>query len=378
MRGKTKVLTLAAAFLLLAGAAVSAAGAGKTGGDGVFLRLLGYVPDTSDTRAEVWLNDYVAAARALGLGRPSPEADYQAVVDYAQRLLVEARMLKGPYISGFDSYALMTLEVLRSRAGYDLRDITASVVAGQPPARYSALLLEVPAEQVRESLLQAKDLPAPQVGEYRGVALLSWGDDFSVDPDRRLEPPAYDQLGRGANLAFPEGAIFYTLWTDGVRGMIDASQGEIPSLAGVEEYALLARALEELGVYSAWLSDRTQSVDYLEDETHCRTLLRPYLAFATGIGRDEGGFFMGLVLVHSTPEEAGKNAAWLPERLGSCWTLHSQRPWGEYFDLDRLAIEREGRTLMAKLYFTTQGAHPMWVQWLLYRDPLLLHEEAGP
>jgi len=46
--------------------------------------------------------------------------------------------------------------------------------------------------------------------------------------------------------------------------------------------------------------------------------LKPYEAFATSIARDEEGFFMGLVLVHPTEEEARANVQLLRERLRSC------------------------------------------------------------
>ena len=62
----------------------------------------------------------------------------------------------------------------------------------------------------------------PEVEEYRGVPLLIWDGDFEMDSDRRLIPPVYDELGQGARLAFLEGIILYTLWTDGLRAMIDA------------------------------------------------------------------------------------------------------------------------------------------------------------
>ncbi len=372
MNEKSKFLTLAAALWLVA--AVSLPAMGEAAPEGVFMGLLRFIPDTPAARTEVQLNDYAAAARALGLDRPGPEADYVAVMDYARGLRVKGRMLPSPYISGGDDYAPVTLKTLRARAGYDLRDITASIVAGQPPGWYSAILLDVPTEEVRDRLQRVQDWPPPGAQEYRGVPILTWGDSFEVNLDRRLNPPAYDELGRGANLGFAEGAIFSTLWTDGVRGMISASQGEGPSLADAEEYVLLAGGLEKLGVYSAWLSDRTQSVDSLGDERHCQVLLRPYVAFATGIGRDEGGFFMGWVRVHPTAEAAGENLPRLRERLATCWSVYAQRPWREYFDLERLSLEREGRTLLAKAYFKSDRTHPVWIEWVLYRDPLLAHE----
>ena len=51
-------------------------------------------------------------------------------------------------------------------------------------------------------LLQSREWPTPEVEEYRGVPLLIWDGDFEMDSDRRLIPLVYDELGRGARLAF--------------------------------------------------------------------------------------------------------------------------------------------------------------------------------
>lgn len=339
-----------------------------------FVDLLRYIPDIPGTRAEVEVNDYLAAAVALGLDRPGPEAGYDELVGYARELTVEGAMLPGPFISGLDGYALLTLKSLRTRAGYDLRDLTASVVAGLPPERFSAVVLDIPLQGMREKLLRAEGWPAPEVEDFRGVSILIWGEDFEVDAERRLTPPIYDSLGRGARLAFLENTMLYTVWTPGIKGMIAAALDEIPALADVEDFRLLGEGLGRLGVYSAMLSADVRGAQEVRDEGHCQILLRPYTAFAVGIGRDAAGFFMGLVLVHASEEDAGTNMGRLPTRLNTCWSLYAKRPWGEFFDLEKLDLSREGRVLLAKVYLRDGCPRSIWARWVVMRDPLLLHE----
>ena len=45
-----------------------------------------------------------------------------------------------------------------------------------------------------------------------------------------------------------------------MKGLIDASLGRLPSLAEAEEFRLMAKELSELGVYSIFLSNDTQSM----------------------------------------------------------------------------------------------------------------------
>jgi len=64
--------------------------------------------------------------------------------------------------------------------------------------------LQTKDKNINQALLQSQEWPAPEVEEHRGVPILIWGEDFEADPDRRLNPPVYDYLGRGARLAFLE------------------------------------------------------------------------------------------------------------------------------------------------------------------------------
>ena len=353
-----------------------------------YLELLGLIPDSYVTRIEVMINDYSSAVKALGILRPGPEANYETMMQYVMDLY-NGGLADGPYISGFDPWAADTLQVLKDRAGYDLRNVNQSIIAGEPPQKYNAIALNLLAEVVMSEILECSQWPPPNRYEYRGVPLLSWGEDFAMNLEAKLNPPVFDQFGRGARLAFHDNLVFHTVWTDGIKQMIDARLDNVCSLADVEDFYLLAQGLSTLNVYSAILTNQTQSqtiegmlgpaassetIELVREKLLSEVVLRPYQVFATSIGHDSNGFYMGLVLVHDNPQTATLNETLLLLRLLAAESLSSGRPWREYFDVYRAEIKTEGRVVVAKVPIR-KGYHPLiWRAWVSAKDPLLLHD----
>lgn len=346
-----------------------------------YLDLLALVPAARETRARVLLNDYERAVEALGLVRPGPEAERSEVLAYAERL-DRAGLAPGPYVSGFDASAAATLDALRANAGYDLRDVALSLSAGEPPEAYSALALQTASDKIRRTLI--RNTRDARLEAYAGAPVLRWGGEFDAEPARRLRAPMYDSLGRGAKLAFLERTLLYTVWTQGLYRMLDARAGELDALADDVDLRALARGLAELGAFSALLSDRTQSARRivqargdpgLAERLAAQPQLAGYEAFAVGLGRDEAGPFVGLVLIHDAASDAQANAARLASRLRDGISLSALRPWRERFDPERATIWSEGRALSAKLRFAQADPPPRaWLDWVYEHDPLLLHE----
>lgn len=130
----------------------------------------------------------------------------------------------------------------------------------------------------------------------------------------------------------------------------------------------MAESLWELGAYSALLSDLTQQLsDYQDDGT---PLLRPYLAFGTGIGLDAEGEYMALVLVHSTADAASENVGLFRQRIEQAASWVSRTPWREL--AKPIEIRAEGTTFLAKLRGTEMTRR--WLRWFFQRDPLILHQ----
>ena len=158
-----------------------------------------------------------------------------------------------------------------------------------------------------------------------------------------------------------------------MEALIDASQGRRRSLADVEEYQLLARGMSDLGAYAVFLSDKTWSVkEYAEENTwellstsyttqedveriiqelEQSPLLRPYLVYATGVGKDTAGQYIALVLVHGDKASAEENQVLLRRRIQETSSLLSWQNWQPWRErVDRIEIRTEGRVLLAKLH----------------------------
>ena len=150
----------------------------------------------------------------------------------------------------------------------------------------------------------------------------------------------------------------------------------------------MAEGLQILGVFGAYLTDDTvrQTVGALsaaaqvDEETIERlegeAMLYPYCAFAVGIGRDESGPFMGLVLVHESESLAQENVDRLRQRFLEGTTSVNGDPWSDIFDPGQLEVLVDGRTLRARVPVDPPSA---WLWWVLLGDPLLLlYEGSGP
>jgi len=348
-----------------------------------FIRLLSVLPDTEDTRGYLQLNDVARAADVLAevgqFPRPDENADIESVQQYAVFLLTRLKMIGGPYVSGLDEYGLRTLETLRVNAGYDARDVDATILGGNPPDQLGAMTLRLPSQTVHDHLLNRAEIPSPQQDEHLGTPVLAWGEDGRVNFNRRLIPPAFDALGRGAKLGFrADGLILSTLYRKSLNAMIEAADGRSASLANVDDYRLIAEALASLEAYSAVALNQTQSLDVIRPpfstEPFDLILLKPYRVYGSSIGRTDGRFHAGIVLVHEGNASASINVDRLREKLATESSIRTETPWRAVFDVDAAEIHAEGRVLIARLPFVNSEPSFVWSDVVFARDPLLVHE----
>lgn len=370
-----------ASLSLVAGLAGQAAGHAAA-----YQTLLGVIPSTPGRTAQIWINDYAAAAEVLGISRPGPEATDSAVEAYLLAL-DRGGVPAGPFISGFHQYAFSVLPGLRERSGYDVRDVRASLQdLALVPVRRVAVILDLAAEDVRQTILRNSAWPTPEQREHNGVAVLVWDPVFRLDFERRLDAPVFDELGRVAPLAFAEEGILSASSVEDTEAMIDAHQGLTSTLWDADTIRALAEGLARLGAYSCVLTDdpSSQSVEHLLPSEQPQLLeradvgeaLRPYEAFGVGVGKDANGLYMAIVLVHTEEAAATENASLLPARLRNGESLAAKKaPWSTWFDVERTAIELNGSTLLAKVPMLPTSSASMWVRWLMERDPLLLFRE---
>lgn len=106
-------------------------------------------------------------------------------------------------------------------------------------------------------------------------------------------------------------------------------------------------------------------------------LLKPYLAYSTGAGLDENGFYLAVVLVNSDSSLAESNADLLKQRIEKTENVWQGRVWTEWFTDVR--IESDGRLVLAKLYgsfceYWADRFNNLEVTWGGSYEPLLLHE----
>ncbi len=324
----------------------------------------------------------------------------------------------------------MTQSNLQEGLALSPGSVDQSLLAGVGPQQWEVLRGRFNPDATEQALsaCSGECIPPDVREEYQGVTFYSWGEDFKGNLRARLKPPAFDKQGRGGRVAVQDQYIFRTLWTDGMKGLIDASLGHHPSLADAEEFRLMAKELSELGAYSIFLSNDTQSMsdldsltvtltgepgayDWLVNDDEMRrkykvffwdsggrsvrvqldspleevqqirqglqqSPLRPYQAFGTGRGLDADGRYIGVVLVHTNEELAGENAALLRQRIEETLNLAHSKPWRETVDLESMEIRAEGRLLLARLPLPDQekarGIPTFDTAFTL--DALLLHQ----
>jgi hypothetical protein len=281
-------------------------------------------------------------------------------------------------------------EEWKQTLGFTLEDVDQSICAGIPPTSYyEAVRGPFSREDVENAVKTGPLNDMLEILSYQGHEFYSWGEDNAINLSLRSN---VRPVGRGHRLAHIDDFIFWTSWTDGIRGMIDSREGNIESLADVEDYRLLAEALEELDVCYAFFSSESQShssitewreqtpqgfsseqhqrfLESLEDPVH----LEPYQAFATGAGLDQRGFYMAIVLVNPSEAVARSNATLLEQRVNRSRSVWRGFRWSDL--VESIEIRSKGELTLAKLY----GAMvEYWDSFDMHSEepyePLLLHD----
>jgi hypothetical protein len=385
----------------------------------VFEELLGVIPDTPETRASVYINDFLRIWERAGLP-PLKDTPEGLVREHLERALpgalgaqAQPRIARGPspYISGWESQLLLGFPGRRDNLGFDYRDVEQTALAGLHPRQLEIVRghYDPQATQRALSACSGECIPPDAREEYQSIPFYRWGEDFKGNLQHRLKPPAFDSRGRAGRLAVQDKYVFRTLWTEGMKALIDASLGQRPSLADVEEFRLLAKGLSELGAHAVYLSNNTQWVSDLDSyvvtlnerrvpldsplqevqrirQEVQQALLRPYQAVGTGSGQAPEGGYIALVLVHSDEPAAKENVGLLRQRVEGTPHLSYAKPWREIVDGEGMEIRTEGRVLLAKLPLRGEEfagawaaiARPAAPEIAVFPfpspDPLLLHE----
>jgi hypothetical protein len=341
-----------------------------------FEGLLGTIPDTSDTRMSVTINDYAAVRKIFGIQLPGPEAEESALTEYIIGLLGPANITyvsRGPFITGISDEAMGDSK--REYLALDGRNVDQSVEAGMSPFILEVAHGRFDPAATAQALDACSECPPPDIVTHNDVSFYSWGEDAKVGLNKRNMPPAFDHLGRGGRIAVSNEFVYRTIETPGMNALIDSRAGDGQSLADVEEFRLLAQAMSDLDTYSAFFSDQAHKIEatspaVLNDliaKLGGPTLLLPYLAYAVGTGHDDTGPYLALALVHRGGISAEENQLRLDRRFSG--NLDSQ-VWME--GIDEYTSEVQGRVLWAKI--RGDGPASRWKGLTLTIMPLLTHE----
>jgi hypothetical protein len=345
-----------------------------------FYELLKLVPaQATDTEYMINIVDYASYREDNNISLTTPDGKPITLEEYGKIIIGQDRevggMLGGADITGLGTYAELYADMTKKYLGYDFTNVDAEIEVGRPPATMVAAIGRFDPQATRDALSRQEDwLPwvkeAYTAEEYRGVTVHSWGDGFKIDLTAQLVPPHLDNLGRARPLAVTEKYLFYAPSASVIHSMIDSSQDKAESLADVPEFASMANGLSDLNAYTAIIEDEslanadTEYVDYYPG-----VLLKKFAIFGLGLGRDEKGTYLALVIVHESPDDAEANIPLLEQHIENDNSISSDMPWSDM--INDIEINVEGNVLLAKLY--TDNTH-LWLDVIYSQDTLLIHE----
>ncbi len=351
---------------------------------GPFFDLMKLIPLTEDSRSILSFNGYRLAREANGIQAPAEDASDQDLEEYL-RELGSTGLAAGPWISGYTRESMTQLE--QKYLGFGVVDVERSILAGEPPYTLEAVSGRFDPETTDASLAACAECDKPEVQEHLGVKFYSWGADYTPDLKKRLQPPAYDVLGRGGRIAVLDSVVFRTLGTAGMRSLIRTYGGNRDSLADDPDLALAAGALQKLGAYSALLvgdverfTDPLDSLLSAEEQAQLQkmrdqlqmeagTTSEKYSVLGAGVAKDSDGFVTILVFVYEDEGAASRKVQDFEERLANGQSMLTGQPWTEYFPESE--VWNDGRALIARL----RTEHPrIWEQIVMAVDSLLWQE----
>ncbi|MBI2830448.1 MAG: hypothetical protein HYX81_04735 [Chloroflexi bacterium] len=382
-----KALSFIACLVMLV-IALPASSCSSPSSSGTFEKLLSVIPDTPGTREFVAINDYARMRQEFQIAAPAADATVDEEMEYLSTLFKwnnayeRFDVAEFPGFFGAMRYPAFVLQAMHN-LGIGYGSIDQEAKAGPQPVTFEIWKGRFDPGKTRQRLtISSKDNP-PEIEEYSGNTLYTWGKDYLPDLEKRFAPPAYDHLGRGGRFIVQSNYAFRDTGTPEIKLLVDTQNGKHSSLSDVTEFRLMARELSSLGAVSALLTNQTQSVNnvkrWLIGSSQLGTqevekllgqgpkLLR-YQTIALAMAKDEKGLYAVIILVHEDDQTASKNVALLSRRIQET-TLLDGSPWTRR--ISSSSITSRGRVLTAKLY---GGGANAWRRLYWEASPLVLHE----
>jgi hypothetical protein len=374
--------------------------------------MLKVIPDIPEVfHGRVYFIDFAAWRQSLGINLekyrtpdgsliPEGENNYikdlvlspSDIEDIPWRIIWHPWLGWPPFVSGMGSdmnsnmYQNLILKspIRKENTGYSPLDIERSIVSWAVfenlPGFYEAINGNFDLTVISQVMDMYDPNHHPQLSTNNGVDVYSW--DTEMNSERSQDPPVFDEIGRGRTLAVQPGDIFSSIQAKRVDQMVDASLGKVASLADNPRYQEMADKMETMSTMSAvmsikvlkpdfWVIDNigldVNKIEFFDLAASYAPVMGPYTAFASGLGMDELGLFVNLVLTYDSPEMAKRDVGILEKRLAVGYNSEATT-WQE--EIDSSEVWSDGPTLCAKL----RGKVTNYWDSFLWTEPLLVRE----
>lgn len=326
--------------------------------------------------ATIYFNDLAKIRHIYGIPLPA-SGSTQDIKNYYMQFR-DIGMGDFGYLTGMDDTIELRPNIV-STLGFGAPNIDADIHVEFPP-RYYEILSGNFNPAATQDLFNKKEGWSKRVQDvyttenYQNVTIHSWGEGFSINLADALAPPHLDRLGRAKPLAVTENYVLYSNSVSDIKAMIDSYSGQNSGLLSLPQYSDISKGLTEMDVYGAIIAKDTlvPSKDAPDSQI---PILRKYLAIASGIGKDEKGLYMVLLIANKDAETAKENANILKTRIdkvsitpGSLVAPPQQQLWKTNFT--EININAKGNLVMAKLY--SEDVH-LW-RYPMMADFLFQHE----
>lgn len=414
-----KLITRIIIMSLLSGILISGSCTSKLPAkENVFLKLLELFPESAKDSGAFSFIDYNRIWQANGISLINPQGQKISQEELTEIIIPRLKALSfvgdyylelGSFYTGFGG-TLFYSPLKKASIGYDKTDVEAEINVfnikrfnprGKMLFDQDLMVAAIGSynpQNTAHALDNKKEWPSWALDEYatenyHDIIIYSWGNGnlqhIEGDDTVVLSAPHIDDLARARPFAISEGHLFVGINIEDIKSMIDASLNESRSLADVQEYALAAKASYELGAYGAIIAHEylayegigMQTPDYLDmylqelfdnentkvNKQNNAPKLKKFMTFAAGLGNDEKGNFLTLVIVHENEDEARYNISLLEQQI-------EMATWVEPMSnnvLYETEIKTEGKVLLAKLYTDMKILPALWFS---YQDTILLHE----
>ncbi len=254
-------------------------------------------------------------------------------------------------------------------------------------------------DATQSALLACTECPAARLMDHRGISFYSWDEEDKDSAQVAGTNSAFIDYVQGRQIAVQPSYVIDTRSLESMNAVIDTVKGERGSLADTADFKSLAEEMTRAETYAAVFTD-IPTRPYDEALTLCSEgqmeehhpssveicqqnliehlqkarILRPFHSFAIGVGTDESGPYLALVLLHDDPDMATQNLELLRKRLES----DEINLWSNMIDSSyHLEAAARGPILSAKI----SGNVPLGEEWIELFDglftttaPLLIHE----